>query len=385
MKPSPATCILSSALAVGLCVGESYGQPDSSTATNTLDLAVPGSPAFAALGMDPTDVVHPSTVRELAGAILNGTDKNGNLQTGLALDVAPYLLLAGNRVTLADYRTKGAVRFLSRLQFSFGTTKGVSVDDPSARAAAGFRFSVFDRADPRMDTELTDCLVRGATLAFQTISPLPPPTGGSEAERTKLEATQQRRLERAAEEAAGPCREEFEERRWNNSGWIVGGAVRGFSEAGKTENLAWDGSSFWTSISYGFEGVNGLEDSSQLIFLYKYLEQERTPLDGQEGQFSTQDVHMIGARARFGTNHFSGSFEGVYVRRTPVGGIVETSYRWSVAAEKRISNSLWLEAAYGGDSSAIGGGGNSVTTSLKWGFSQRDAPRPNGSPQHSAS
>ena len=104
------------------------------------------------------------------------------------------------------------------------------------------------------------------------------------------------------------------------------------------------------------------------------LDRERTPLDGQEGQFSTQDVHMIGGRPRFGTNHLNASFEGVYVRRTPVGGILETSYRWSVAGQNRLSDSLWLEAAYGGDSSAIAGGGNSVTTSLKWAFSQRDEP-----------
>ena len=373
MKASPTTFMLFFALSVGLCTGEAQGQSDRSAATNTLDLVVPGSPAFTALGMEPTDVVHPSTARELAGAILNGADKNGNLQTGLALDVAPYLLLAGNEVTLADYQSKGAVRFLSRLQFSFGTTKGVSDDDPSTRAAAGLRFSIFDRADPRMDTELTECLVRGAELTFQTNPPLPPhPKNASEEEKMRRVVAHERRLEEVANVAVQPCREESEARRWNNSAWIVGGAVRGFSQTGKTGNLKWDGGALWTSISYGFEGVNELEDSSQLILLYKYLDRERIPLDEQGGQFSTQDVHMLGGRARFGTNHFSGSFEGVYVRRTPVGGVLETSYRWSVAAQKRLSESLWLEAAYGVDSSAIAGGGNSITTSLNWAFSQRD-------------
>ena len=379
MKTSPAIFLLSATLTGGLCAGGAHGQADPSAATNTLDLVVPSSPAFTALGMDPTDVVHPSTARELTGAILNGADKNGNIQTGLALDIAPYLLLVGNEVTLADYQTKSAVRFLSRLQFSLGTTKGASVDDPSARAAAGLRFSVFDRADPRMDTELTQCLVRGAEMAFHTTPPLSPPHPGTSDEQQGLRrAAHARRLEEAAKEAAQPCREESEGRRWNNSAWSVGGAVRGFSPTGKTEDVNWDGSSFWTSISYGFEGVNGLEDSSQLVVLYKYLDRERVPVDGKEGEFSTQDVHMIGGRARFGRNQFIGSFEAVYVRRTPVGGILEESYRWSVAAEKRLSDSLWLETAYGGDSSAIGGGSRSVTTSLKWAFSHRtDPPVPN--------
>ena len=369
----PFILILSAALLIGSYSARAHAQSDKKVTTNTLDLAVPSSPAFTALGLDPTDVIHPSTPWELASTILNGADKNGNIQTGLALDVSPYLLFVGNNITLNDYQTKRAVRFFSRMQFSAGTTKGLSDDDPSARVAVGLRFSVFDRADPRCDDQLTKCLIQAANSAFESTPPLPPPSDSASPNETeRLISNHQQRVGRAASTVAESCRAAFEARRWNNSSWIIGGAVRGFSDTGKMDDLKWEGISFWTSIGYGFEGVRRLEDSSQLILLYKFLYRERIPLEGKEGQFSTQDMHMVGGRARFGTNHINVSIEQVYVWRKPIGGTRESSYRWSITTEKKLSNGLWLEASYGGDSSKIAGDSNSIVTSLKWGFSQRD-------------
>src|SRR5262249_4604445 len=87
------------------------------------DLAVPESPAFTVLGLSPETVVRPSSPREFASSLLNGVDRNGNFQSGVALDFAPYLTLAADEMTLGQYRSNYKLRFLSRTQFSFANTK----------------------------------------------------------------------------------------------------------------------------------------------------------------------------------------------------------------------------------------------------------------------
>jgi len=65
-----------------------------------VDLSVPDSPAFTVLGLTPEEVARPTTARKLATSLLNGVDRNGVLQTGVAIDTVPYLALAGQLVTL---------------------------------------------------------------------------------------------------------------------------------------------------------------------------------------------------------------------------------------------------------------------------------------------
>jgi hypothetical protein len=100
-----------------------------------LDLSVPDSPAFTVLGLTTQTITHPATPRALATSLLNGVDQNGNFQTGVAIDTTPYLLFYGNDVTLEKYQQSQVIRFLSRTQFSFATTKGASESDKSARFA----------------------------------------------------------------------------------------------------------------------------------------------------------------------------------------------------------------------------------------------------------
>src|SRR5262249_47786630 len=77
-----------------------------------VDLAVPESPAFAVLGITPQSVTRPTSPRSFATSLLNGLDEKGNFQAGLAIDVAPYLLLAGPALTLEDYQRNRFIRFL---------------------------------------------------------------------------------------------------------------------------------------------------------------------------------------------------------------------------------------------------------------------------------
>src|SRR5437763_20839 len=68
-----------------------------------VDLAVPESPAFAVLDITPQTVNRPTSTEEFATSLLNGVDKNGNFQAGVAVDTIPYLLFFGHQITLEKY------------------------------------------------------------------------------------------------------------------------------------------------------------------------------------------------------------------------------------------------------------------------------------------
>src|SRR5688500_8755389 len=55
----------------------------------TLDLTPPDLSAFDLLGINPTEVTRPGTVRELAAALANGISSSGQITPGLALEWAP--------------------------------------------------------------------------------------------------------------------------------------------------------------------------------------------------------------------------------------------------------------------------------------------------------
>lgn len=117
----------------------------------TLDLTVPESPAFTVLGLTPENVVRPANPRELAMELLNGVDRNGNLQSGVAIDTAPYLLAKSRTLTLRDYQADRVKHVLARTQLSFATAKGTDSEDEAIRAGVGLRVTPWDEGDPRLD------------------------------------------------------------------------------------------------------------------------------------------------------------------------------------------------------------------------------------------
>ena len=121
-----------------------------------VDLSVPESPAFTALGLTPQEVIRPSSPRALATELLNGVDANGNPQNGLALDMSPFLLIRGDGFSLQDYQkdTFNVNRLLARTQLSIATAKGASDDDEAIRASLGLRLTPWDLGDPRMNEDL---------------------------------------------------------------------------------------------------------------------------------------------------------------------------------------------------------------------------------------
>lgn len=362
-----------------------------STALAAVDLSVPESPAFTVLGVTPQTVIRPTSPRAFATSLLNGVDTNGNFQSGLAMDFVPYLLLAGDELTLRKYQTHPVTRLLARTQFSFATTKGASEDDKSLRLALGLHVTLFDKGDPRTDEDLMTC--------FSTFRLPPPPTqlecelpdnptpADREAFRRCQETFEAAKEQRALQvqevidfnnDVSTQCRNEAQKRNWNRSSWVVGAAPSWISTDGQTKNLSWNGGGFWTSLAYGFEGVPGMETRSQLIFHARFRNREQVPDPNITGNFLSQDSMFFGSRFRHGSPNFNGSFEYSFLRARINGQNFDNSARLALGFERRIAGDTWFNLALGGETGRADGRNNGfVITSFKWAFSQRrNVPSP---------
>lgn len=125
--------------------------------TGYLDLSVPETPAFTALGVTPENVISPGSQHELALAILDGVDQNGNAQSGMAIEASPYALAIGDQITIKEYKSDYLTRFLYNTKVSYATASGSSDSDKADRKAIGLRFSVFNNGDLRLNDKVTEC------------------------------------------------------------------------------------------------------------------------------------------------------------------------------------------------------------------------------------
>jgi hypothetical protein len=346
-----------------------------------IDLGVPESPAFAALGVTPQEVTRPATGRDLAISLLNGLDKNGNLQTGLSIDTAPYMLLAGNSITLDNYRARRhyMIRFLSRWQTSLATSMGGTPEDKSAKIAFGMRFTVFDRADPRMDAELLRCLSRAADAAFAsgpatTVSANPgdkeaatavPPEAGAIAEAEV-------RYETSARQAATVCRDTSARKRWNGSAWVAGVAPTWTSPDGTSEAMAYSGVALWTSIGYGFESIPVLSEHAHIAAYVKVRSGEIAPDPFRENAMVTQDTLAVGGRFLLGVVSTQFNGEALYVRNRRLDDDLDDRY-WhlGIGVEQRLIDNTWLNVALGRELNRKPNNAYFVSASFKWGIGPR--------------
>lgn len=269
-----------------------------------LDLSVPTSAAFSALGISPQTVIRPTSPRDLAASLINGVDSNGNLQNGIALEFSPGLTLFPDRdLTLDNYRVEpdrfSWTRTLYRTNVSLATTKGSSDDDKSVRFAFGVTITPFDTGDPRMDRLLSGCfLVKPKNQDYQdflkennleqdyvketdnqiqvlnekitflkndieriktnpALTPdqkekqLKPKREELAVKKTAFDAKNKKNQD-IAEKLNKFCKAKGTERNWNASSWNIGVAPTFLSGTGRAKDMQWSGAAVWTSFAYGF-------------------------------------------------------------------------------------------------------------------------------------
>jgi hypothetical protein len=328
-----------------------------------VDLSVPESPAFTALGLNPETIVRPATPREFATSLLNGVDQRGSLQTGVAFDTVPYLVFVGSGLTLAEYRNSTVARVLSRTSISVATTKGASDQDKSVKLAFGAHATLYDSEDPRMNNDaLLKCF--GDIPVFR-----PTVVTNAESERANFERD-------VLQPRAAACREQFRRKaRWNSTSWIVAVAKTQVSPTGLAEDLTGGATTFWTSLSYGFDGVPGLEEHAQFVGHARRVADEIVVDKNVPGGQEVRDTTIAGGQFRSGTSSFALAIETAYLRTAAPGRPDDTVIRLTFSAERRLTQDVWLTVSFGGNRGAddAANKGLSVLSALKWGFAKDPA------------
>jgi hypothetical protein len=323
-----------------------------------LDLTVPDSPALVILGLSPDKVVRPSAPKDLATTLLNGVDRRGNLQNGVAVDFSPRFLFAGNSLAYADYRDNRVTRLLANIQVSLATAKGATDGDKSMRVAFGVRSTLWDKGDPRLDEELVKCL---DAIAI----PVPAhPLLGEEAQRAWEEEQT-----KALRPKALACQSASAKRLWNASSLAIGVAPAYQSPTGLAADLQYSGAALWTALALRLPGKSHF---GQLMVQGHYRNRELIPDASQKGVFFEQDSAGVGLRLLLGEPVRALIIESELGRKSPKSGDPSTAFTVSAGGQLKLSDELWLSAAIGGALKDATGQqrGLFVLSSFKWALSK---------------
>jgi len=348
---------------------------DLAASFSNIDLSVPESPAFTVLGVTPNAIARPGTPREFATSLLNGLDKNGNFQTGLAIDTAPFMLFNGQNVTLQDYNDYYLTRLLSRTQFSLATTKGAASDDTATRLALGLNMTLWDKGDARVyhpkrgpDGDVLTCFKAN----------IQPPDAPSSAVPTPAEiAAINAKAIAANNKVADACRDKVRKANWNATGWVIAYAPSWITKNGQNTALKWNGGAFWSSFAYGFDGLPSLQKIAQLIVHARYRSNEQVADPARPGRFISQNSSFFGGRFRAGNPAFAFNFEASYIRNRIAPSRTFTSGRYAFGAEARITDNFYLVVT-GGNGPGDAGAPNKgfFMSSFKYGFNKKSQLNP---------
>jgi len=359
----------------------SAGQDAPTGTANNLNVnyTIPDSPAFTLLGVNPDKIERPATPRDLAVSLLNGLDENGHFQSGLALDLNPYMMLRGKATTITQYENNLAVRWLANSQLSVGTTKGSSAGDESTKLGLGLHTLLWNRKDSRLDKKLVDAFKAAATNALMHI---PETCGAIPAGDTVGVAKCQAKLLQAVQDAIAPRKKELEENYWNSSYLAVAGALALVSQTGSLDSMNWNGAGAWTTLAYGFEDAadtNFFRKHAQLSFHAEWRNNETVTDPNDSSQTFIRSSELGGTRLLIGTASSNGSFEMVFRHSHPKDPARqdENYARITAGVEHKLSDQVWLNFSVASDAGRGQGKDKLVvSTNFKWGTSNNAKIKP---------
>jgi hypothetical protein len=304
-----------------------------------LDRAIGAVPAFDALGLSPESVTTPSTPRDLATDLLNGVDKNGVLQHGVAIETAPFRLI-GIRTGLSAYRGNGETdvgamitRWIYNFSTSIATSKATDKSD-AVQLALGFKEVLYESADhdPYRNSDLDEAFAKAAQGELSNVSDFGPslPEVSASAKKLFLSAV-----------------DDFYKNKWHGMIWTAAIAPTWNSDSGKLSDLTGTGFTTWSALAYGTPKdslkISGDEPINvQVIGELRYREGEHVVDPNDKTHIATENNFLAAGRLRMGTDTFNGFAEGGYVRVWHGLSGDGNSWRGAVGVEKKITPNIWL-------------------------------------------
>lgn len=301
-----------------------------------LDRPIAAVPAFTALDLSPESVANPSTPRDFAAALLNGVDRKGILQTGLAVETAPFRMIPGWKQDFPSYNDAGWKGFWTRLLYNFSlsvaTAKASTDDEKAVNVAIGAQAVLWQDAesDPRRN--------EAAEAAFLSIfSP-----------RTSAPGTAVPDQDEDAHAKWLAAVQAFHEERWAGTVWTASIAPTWHSETGKAGDLSASGFTAWSTFAYAPKNpIFKTDVRAQFLAHLRYREDEHVSDPDDANRTAKQDTLLAAARVRLGSKNFNAFAEGAYLRISNGLDGDESAYRGAIGFERRVSENMWLVVSGG--------------------------------------
>lgn len=315
------------------------------------DRAPSAVPAFDALGLSPENVTTPGTPRELVADLLNGVDRNGVLQHGVAIETAPFRLMWVG-TSLGEYQKSALLRWAYNFSLSVATSKAVEKSD-AVQLALGFKEVLWESADhdPYRNPDLDKAFAEAASQALGSdesdTGPLPP-------------------IPSSAKKAFKSAVDDFYENKWRGGIWTAAIAPTWNSESGKLSDVSDTGFTTWTTFAYGLPKRRSFKIGSnepinvQFIAELRYRDGEPVTDPNDKTHVVTQNSFLAAGRVRLGSDTFNGFGEGAYVRVWHGLNGNDDGWRGALGLEKKIASNVWLVLSAGQQF----GGGSAETNEL---------------------
>jgi hypothetical protein len=375
-------------------------------------LNTPESPASTIVGASTQGITHPGTAAEAGFSLLNGFDVNGNLKTGVGIEVSPALMFMpysspSSWITADGYRANpdgfSATRLAARTSLSLATAKGANTTDQSVAAAAGIRTTLIDAGDPILDTTLADCqkaaALQGISIAQQIQKDYVPPKdfkpGPLPGEDMQLALVTT---------GVNKCKKGANARNWNRSSWNIALADSYVSPTGAVGKLKQQTYQFNTTLAYGFDGFKSpcenlnaddctarlgqqawFAKHSQLVFAIQYQDGALVPDPKNKGTFYQQNAWQFGTQWRLKPWVDPGaapaskssnwaetliSLELVYSRANPEDRPASNDLQFILGSELKLSAATFLDFGVGVERKRTAGAPDKgfALTQFKWNF-----------------
>jgi hypothetical protein len=307
-------------------------QLDKQVSSVNLDRPISAVPAFTALDVSPESVAHPSTPREFGAALLNGVDRHGILQTGLALETAPFRLIPGWTQDFNNYKRSCWTRFLYNFSLSLATAKATAEEEnKSVNLALGLQTILWQdkNSDPLLNKELQDSFHSNFDGRVGDI-----PLSGPMINTPQTES---------AQKAFQAAVERFRQRHWVGTLWTASVAPTWRSEDGNLDSLKGQGFTAWSTFAYAFDGSFGDGNARfQALAQMRYRQAEMVVDPNNSKHIAEQDSILAAARLRFGSPDFNGFAEAGYLRVWDGLNGSGHSYRAALGLERRVAENVWL-------------------------------------------
>lgn len=141
-----------------------------------LDYDVPEAPALVVANSSTSKILRAGAAKPAVASLVNSFLTGGDVDSGIAIDAAPYFLAGGRLRSIEEYRNDRWSRFWANWLVSIATVQSEE-DTSSMRYGVGMRFTLLDDQDLLLNEALGDSIDEKLRASLPTAPRIDPRTG----------------------------------------------------------------------------------------------------------------------------------------------------------------------------------------------------------------